>query len=330
MGQARNGRKERRSLGSLTLILSEKDVRALLDMDEVVAAVEEAFRREGSGEAVNSMRTRSAGDGSVLNVMHANLSYLRRGGLKAYMSSRAGTKFTLILYDNSTSIPLAVMGADHIGRYRTGAASGVATRHLFGRRSGKLAVMGSGKQAITQALAARSVMSVDEVRVWSPNSSHRDEFASSLAKAGFNATPCSTPESAVQGVDVVSSITSSKEAFITEEMVRGVSHVNICGGNVPSHAEMTTGAVGSFDTVVVDDLPQAKVEYGDLTLAAKAGAFTWESAVELGSVVAGKVKPEGRTLFKSGGAAIEDVAVANMLYEKAMSSGNSYPSLDLV
>ncbi len=210
------------------------------------------------------------------------------------------------------------MGADHIGRYRTGAASGVAIKYLFGKRSGKLAVMGSGKQAITQALAARSVMSVDEVRVWSPNSSHRNEFASALARAGFNATPCSTPESAVEGVDVVSSITSSKEAFITESMVQGVSHVNICGGNVPSHAEMTTGAVGSFGAVVVDDLPQAKVEYGDLIQAVKAGAFTWESAVELSSVVAGKVKPKGRTLFKSGGAAIEDVAVASMLYEKAI------------
>ena len=314
----------------MTLILSERDVQALLDMDEVVAAVEEAFSREGVGEAVNSMRTRSSGDGSLLNVMHANLSYLGRGGLKAYMSSRAGSKFTLILYDSNTSIPLAVMGADHIGRYRTGAASGVATRHLYGKRSGKLAVMGSGKQAITQVLAARSVMSVDEVRVWSPNSSHRNEFARTLAKAGFNATSCSAPESAVEGVDVVCSITSSKEAFITEAMVQGLSHVNICGGNVPSHAEMTTGAVGSFGMVVVDDLPQAKVEYGDLIQAVKAGAFTWETAVELSSVVAGKVKPKGRSLFKSGGAAIEDVAVASMLYEKAMSSGKSYPSVDLV
>ncbi len=60
----------------MTLILSERDVQALLDMDEVVATVEEAFRREGVGEAVNSMRTRSTGDGSLLNVMHANLSYL--------------------------------------------------------------------------------------------------------------------------------------------------------------------------------------------------------------------------------------------------------------
>ena len=314
----------------MTLILSEQDVQALLNMDEVVAAVEEAFRREGPGGAVNSMRTRSTGDGSILSVMHANLSYLGRGGLKAYMASRAGTKFVLVLYDSNTSIPLAVMGADHIGRYRTGAASGVAIKHLYRKRSGKLAVMGSGKQAITQVLAARSVMSVDEVRVWSPTSEHRDEFARVLAKAGFEATSCGTPESAVKGADVVSSITSSKGAFITEAMVGSVAHVNICGGNVRSHAEMSAGAVASFDTVVVDDLPQAKVEYGDLIQAVEAGAFAWDSAVELSSVVAGRVKPKGRTLFKSGGAAIEDVAVASMLYEKARNSGTTYPDVNLV
>lgn len=314
----------------MTLILSERDVQALLDMHEVVAVVEEAFRRAGLGEAANSPRTRSAGKGSTLSVMHANLSYLGRGGLKAYMSSNAGSKFALILYDSKTSVPLAVMGADHIGRYRTGAASGVATKHLYAKGSGSLAVMGSGKQAITQVLAIGSVMALDEVRVWSPDKGHREEFVRTLAKAGFSASPCDAPALASKGADVITSITSSKEPFIKEEMVEGVSHVNICGGNVPSHAEMSAGAVGSFETVVVDDLPQAKVEYGDLIQAVEAGTFSWESAVELGGVVAGKSKPRGRTLFKSGGAALEDVAVASMLFEKARSSGRNYPNVELV
>jgi len=330
VGQARDRRTQGRSIDYLTLILSEQDVQALLDMDEVVSTVEEAFRREGSGEAANSMRTRSAGRGSVLSVMHANLPYLGRAGLKAYLSSRAGSKFVLILYDSNTSVPLAVMGADFIGRYRTGAASGVATKHLYGKRSGKLAIMGSGKQAVTQALAVKSVMSVDEVRVWSPNGSHLLEFVRTLSKAGFNASAWETPGMAAKGADVLSSITSSNDPFITEEVVREAAHVNICGGNVPSHAEMTAAAVGNFDTVVVDDLPQAKVEYGDLIQAVSSGDFDWESAVELGAVVAGRAKPKGRTLFKSGGAAIEDVAVASMLYEKARGSGRTYPNVGLI
>lgn len=314
----------------MTLVLSEQQVEALIDMKEVVSSVEEAFRREGLGEVENKMRTRSRGSASVLNVMHANLSYLGRGGLKAYMSSKAGTRFALILFDANNSAPLAIMGADIIGRYRTGAASGVATKHLYGKRSGTLALFGSGKQALTQALAIGAVMPLEEVRVWSPDSGHREAFAGKLSEHGIRARPFDSPEKAIDEAEVASAITSSKEAFITASMVENVSHVNVCGGNVTGRQEITSEAVGKFETVVVDDLPQAKVEYGDLIQPSKDGTFNWGSAVQLASVVAGKAKPKGKTLFKSGGAALEDVAVASMIYDKALRSGTTYPDVELV
>ncbi len=314
----------------MTLVLSEEDVQGLIEMKEVISAVEEAFRRAGGGEVSNSMRTRTRGKDSLLNVMHSNLAYLGRGGLKAYMSSRAGTKFVLFLFDASTSVPLAVMGADVLGRYRTGAASGVATRHLYRRSSGTAAVFGSGKQALTQVMALASVMSLEAVRVWSPNKSHRDSFVSTLSSKGYSASAFDSPSSALEGTDVVSAITSSREPFLTDKMLGSVLHLNLCGSNQPTHSEADPPAVGSFQTVVVDDLPQAKVEYGDLIQAAEAGTFTWESAIELAAVVAGNSRPDGRTLFKSGGAALEDVAVASMLYEKAVRSGTYYPNVELV
>ena len=81
--------------------------------------------------------------------------------------------------------------------------------------------------------------------------------------------------------------------------------------------------------MVVDDLPQAWIEYGDLIRAAEAGTFSWGSAVELSAVVAGKTRPAGRTLFKSGGAALEDVAVASLIYDKATRSGIPYQKVGL-
>jgi alanine dehydrogenase len=314
----------------LTLVLSEGDVEGLIDMKQVVSSVEEAVRRQGTGEASNFMRTRSRGKASVLNVMHANLSYLERGGLKAYMSSKAGTRFVLILFDTTNSQPLAVMGADVLGRFRTGAASGVATKYLFGKRSATLAIFGSGKQALTQVLALREVMSLEEVRVWSPTPEHRGAFAKKLGTSGINSKESDSPSEALDGAEVATAITSSKRPFLTDEMLENVLHLNIAGGNVPDHAEITSAAVGSFDTVVVDDLAQAKIEYGDLIQAAQDGAFSWEEAVELGAIVAGERKPRGRTLFKSGGAAIEDVAVASAIYDSAAKSGRSYPSVELV
>jgi len=314
----------------LTLVLSERDVKRLIDMKEVVSAVEEAFLRQGKGEASNVMRTRSRGPSSVLNVMHANLGYLRRGGLKGYMSTRSGTKFAILLFDATDSALLAVLGADTIGRYRTGAASAVATRFLFGRKSGRVAMFGSGKQALTQILALDTVMSLEGVKVWSPHSDHRKAFAARLSALGFDARSTDTPRRNVAGADVVSTVTSAPVPFLTDRLVSQVSHVNACGGNVPERSELTSGAVGAFGSVVVDDLPQAKLEYGELIGAVKAGMFEWEKALGLGSIVAGTSKASGRTLFKSGGAAIEDVAVASMLYDKAVESGIAFRSVDLV
>ncbi|HMD79237.1 MAG TPA: hypothetical protein VKF39_04555, partial [Nitrososphaerales archaeon] len=151
----------------MTLFFSETQVKELLDMREVVQAVEEAFRQQGLGEAVNTMRTRSSADGTVLNVMHASLPYLGRAGLKCYLSSPHGGKFLVVLFDLRDAKPLAVMGADVLGRYRTGAASAVATRHLYHRPSARLAVFGTGKQAITQVQAMGAVLAIEEVRVWS-------------------------------------------------------------------------------------------------------------------------------------------------------------------
>ena len=247
-----------------------------------------------------------------------------------YASSRAGTKFALLLFDTDDSRLLAVMGADMLGRFRTGAASGVATKHLYGRRSGTLAILGSGKQALTQVLAVKEVMTLDEVRVWSPTPEHRRAFTQRLNSSGISGMAFDSPAAALDGAEVATAITSAREPFLTRQMLAGVSHLNVTGGNVPDHTEMTSDAVGAFDTVAVDDLAQAKVEYGDLIQAASAGGFDWESAIELGAVVAGKRSSRGRTLFKSGGAALEDVAVGSMIYDRALKSGRPYPSVELV
>jgi ornithine cyclodeaminase/alanine dehydrogenase-like protein (mu-crystallin family) len=305
----------------LTILITEKDVSRLLEMKEAVSVVEEAFRREGAGEAINSPRTRSVAPGSSLSVMHAVLPYLRRGGTKAYMSSHRGTSFVFVLFDASASTPLAVIGADVLGRIRTGAASAVATRHLFRERSASLAVFGSGKQALTQVTALAQVLAVESVKVWSPTASHRDAFVGTLREEGFRASASETPAGALEGAVVGTTVTSSSAPFIDAEPLTGVRHLNLCGGNNPRHAEVTPGAVGSFDAVVVDDLPQARLEYGDLLQAEAAGAFSWESAIELKAVVAGKSSPRGRTLFKSGGAALEDVAVASLVYDRAKKLG---------
>jgi len=305
----------------LTLILSEQDVHSLLDMKEVVRAVEDCFKQESSGAAVNSPRTRATAPGSVLNVMHASLPYLARAGVKCYLSTEKGTRFLFVLFQLNDAEPLAVMGADMLGRFRTGATSAVATKHLHRSKEFHFAICGAGRQSLTQVLAMAQVASLSSVRVWGPHSERRESFARELGRLGFDASAYGSLPDAMRGAEVVTTITTSKDPFLTGELVDSVEHLNLCGSNSPSRSEASPECVGKFQTVVVDDLGQSKMESGDLVGAEKKSFFSWENAVELKDVVGGGVRPAGKTLFKSNGAAIEDVATASLVYDRALKEG---------
>jgi ornithine cyclodeaminase/alanine dehydrogenase-like protein (mu-crystallin family) len=313
----------------LTLVLSERDVASLLDMKEVVETVEQSFRKESEGQASNSPRTRTVVSGSALNVMHASLPYLGRAGVKCYLSSRAGTRFVFVLFDLSNAAPLAVMGADVLGRYRTGAAAAVATKFLLRDHGFQMAVFGSGKQALTQVTAMAEVASLKLVRVWSRDGSHSKKLAVQLREQGIDSTDAPTPGEAARGSEVGSAITSSETPFLHAETVGDLHHLNLSGSNRPTQAEADPQTVAGFQTIVVDDLRQAKVEAGDLIQAVGARTLDWERVVELKDVVAGRINAGPRTLFKSLGLALEDVAVASLVYDKALQSGDFTSSAEL-
>ncbi len=309
----------------MALILSESEVVSLLSMKEVVRAIEECFRAQGGSKAVNTPRSRSIVPGSRLNVMHASLSYLGRSGTKVYLSTESGTRFVVLLFDNRSGDLLSVMGADILGRFRTGAASAVATKYLCGLKSFKLALAGSGRQALTQVLALREVAKLERVSVWGPTKERREAFAGDLSqKYGLDASAVGSADQAFHNADVGTTITSSTKPFLTRRSVHSIQHLNLCGTNQPAHAEITPEAISLFETVCVDDISQSKVEAGDLVIAASEGALSWRRVKELKDFVASAQKPAGRTLFKSNGVAIEDVATASLVYDNAMKNPGKY------
>lgn len=306
----------------MTLILSEKQMGELLSMREVVGAVEECFAKEAAGAAVNAPRRKTKVPGSMLSVMHASLPYLGRAGVKCYVSSRAGTKFILVLFSLDDGRPLMVAAADILGRFRTGAASAVATKYLHRGRSFGFALAGTGNQALTQVLAMKEVASLESVKVWSPHRGHALALVERLSESGVEASAAPDVRAAFGGSQVASTITSSEEPFIDSRAVRGISHINLCGSNSPDRSECTPEAVAHFKTVVVDGLQVSKEESGDLIMAQKAGRFSWAHALELKDLVGGNSRPKSPSLFKSNGVAIEDVAVASMVYDKARKRGD--------
>jgi len=306
----------------MTLLLSESDVLEMLSMTDTVQAIERSFIEAGRSGAINSPRTRTIAPGSVLNVMHASLPYLGRSGTKVYASTKEGTNFVFLLFDTSSGNLLSMMGADTLGRYRTGAASAVATKYLSPLGSFRLAIAGSGRQALTQVLAMREVAELEEVSVWSPSADHREVFARRLSREhGIDASAHPTVEEAFRGAQVGTTITNSESPFVGRRAIRTLTHLNACGANWPDKSEVSPEALADFSTICVDDLSQSMAEAGDLILAVKKGKVSWEGVVELKDVIASRVRTEPKSYFKSNGVAIEDVALGSLVFDRALKRG---------
>lgn len=320
----------------MVLHLTESDVRELATMDLALGAVEEAFRALGNGEAENVPRRRlmpsigGAPPQSTLQLMAAALPAANAMGYKAYSTSPGGARFMVMLHAADSGALLALIEADWLGRYRTGAASGVATRYLARPESRVVGMYGTGGQAPTQLLAVCMVLpALERIRVYSRSAERRaafpDAFAAFAPHVPVAVEPVDRPEAAADGADVIVTITNAREPVLHGSWLSTGTHVNAAGINRINAAEIDAEVVRRAALIAVDALDQARIEAGDLAAAAQAGAFAWDDAVELGAIVAGKAR--GRrgsdevTLFESQGLAVEDVALGAALYRLAKERG---------
>ena len=316
----------------MALILRENDVQDLIEMDDVIAAVEDAMRQLGEGEAQNEPRRRAFAPGGLLNVMFA--SYPNGGctGLKAYTVSDGHVRFMVALFRMDGALD-ALVEADFMGAYRTGAATAIAARAVGTPRPSKIALIGTGWQAATQALALTRVVEIDEMRVFSRGADRRAIFAEEQAEQlGVSVVDAPSAEAAVRGADIVVTVTTSHAPVIESDWVEPHAFVAAVGSNYRNRAEVPAELVARAQTVVVDQLAAAQLESGDLIQAAEAGKFNWSEAVELGSVVAGRwEKPDraGITLFESHGIALWDLAAASVVVAEARRRG-SYEEIEFL
>ncbi|MGC9135940.1 ornithine cyclodeaminase family protein [Caldivirga sp.] len=305
----------------MTLYIRESEVNRLLTYGEVIKAVEDGFRLLGTGEAINIPRRRVVLPNAVLHVLQSGvLGGYNVAGLKAYMSTRQGTRFIVLLFSVSTGELLAIIEADRLGQVRTGAASVVASRYMANSMS-ELGIVGSGRQARAQFEAFNSTGVLRRVKVISRSRVNAEAFASYIRSSGVDAVVVDDYEEVCK-VDVLVTATNSREPFIKGEYLMEGVHVNAIGSNWRNRAELTPDAVNRAELIAVDDLEQARDEAGDLIMA---GEAIWSRVVNLSSIVAGRVK--GRvssrsiTIFKSLGVSIEDIVTAKLIYDKAVKEG---------
>jgi ornithine cyclodeaminase/alanine dehydrogenase-like protein (mu-crystallin family) len=315
-------------------LLREEDIRQLLTMEETIAALDAAFKDWAAGQAANQPRRRvSGGTGAVLATMSAALPQRGLLGFKAYTADSRGVRFWVTLFDADSGRPLAVMEADWLGRMRTGAMSGLATRYLANPDAEVLGIMGAGTQALPQVLAIAAVRRLAEVRIFSRDPGRRAAFARTVQQAmprGTRVTEAQSPFDAVEPAQVITTITSAPEPVLVGSWLKPGQHLNVCGSNLPHRREVDAATVGRADLVVADDVEAARLEAGDLLLAETEGTLTWGRVGSLREVVGGGLVRQRRsdvTLFKSVGLAIEDVATAAVVLEhaEARDAGQRFP-----
>jgi ornithine cyclodeaminase/alanine dehydrogenase-like protein (mu-crystallin family) len=292
------------------LNLSEDDVRAVLDWDALIRAMERALAEFSAGRVVQPVRTVLTIEERkrYLGVMPAVMQDAMGLKLVSFYPGNEGTATpthmaVILLFKPETGEPLAVMDGRLITEMRTAAVSAAVTNRLASPDSHVLALLGSGVQAKAHLEALARVRTFDDVRVWSRSPEHAERFAEAHGATATDA------ESAVRDADVIVTATSAVEPVLRGAWLKPGAHVNAVGACIPTWRELDDEAMSSI--IVVDSREAVCRESGDVILS---NASIYAEVGELFSDT--KESPWLQTtVFKSVGIAAEDLAAARLVYD---------------
>lgn len=314
----------------MALLLSEKEVRELLPAAELIDVMERVLAAYSSGQVTQPVRTavQTGPKRNFMGVMPAYLSSPTALGLKVVTVFEQNVSrglpshlATIVLLNPDTGGLEAIMDGRYITEVRTAAVSAVAVRHLAREDATTLAILGSGVQARSHAALLPLVRRFREIRAWSPSPDHLQRFVSEAPSvhAALSA------EHAIRGADVIALVTSSTTPVIESDWVSPGALVISVGACRPDMREMDPALVAR-SRLIVDSRAAALVESGDIVQGIREGLFTSAHiTAESGDVIRGT--PNARTaadnpvIFKSLGLAVEDVAAAQLVYDRARAVG---------
>lgn len=303
------------------LVIDEADVRRLLDTDALIDALAGVFVELSAGRASVPPRIAAqvpdrgmlvAMPGHVSGILASKLVSVFPGNHAVGLPSHLAV---ILLFDEATGAPLALMDGTHVTAARTAAASALATRLLAREDAATLAILGAGVQGRSHLYSVARVRDFTEVRVASRNHGH----AAALA-ADFSALAVGSFEEAVRGADVVCACTDSPEPVVRRHWLKPGVHVNSVGfargGPELDAGTVRAGLLAVVSRSTFDPYPAGPHELQGLDRA---------SAVELGEILAGtrpgRSRPGEITVYKSAGHAVEDAAAARLVYDGARAAG---------
>lgn len=306
--------------------LTEADVQKLLTMPLALQWMEEAHRALAERRAIDVPRARIHLPTGTQHVLQAAVPELKVIGFKYYYTRPTGKSFYVHLMNTETAKLEAIIEGVWMSMVRTGAASGVATRHLAVEEASVLGQIGAGYQGSSQLEAVCQVRKIRSARVFARNRDRLVAFCSEMTRrTGVEVQPAASAEAAVRGAHVVNVITKSAEPVLKGEWLEPGQHVNAAGSNALSRRELDEAAVKKCEVVTVDGRGTARNESGDLLPAVEKGWLRWDSLAEIGEVITGRAPGRSSdrqiTLYESHGIGLQDVYVGAKILELARARG---------
>ena len=319
----------------MTLLLSRSDVTQVLAMADCIDVVEKAFAELASGTADLPLRIAITPPDGLALYMPAYLKGLGALACKVvtvykHNPSKHNLPTTIgkvLLQDPETGDVVCIMDGGYLTAVRTGAASGVATKHLARDDKGQVAgILGAGVQARMQLWAVAVARDLSRAYVYDVAAEAAERFVGEMSeKLDLEVIVADSPASILEHADIVCTATSSPTPLFNGEEVRAGTHLNGIGSHTPTARELDT-AIVKRAKFIADSAEACLKEAGDLIIPIQEGAIT-EAHIhaELGEIVTG-TKParendEEVTLFKSNGLAIQDVAAAKLVHDRARQAG---------
>jgi alanine dehydrogenase len=318
----------------MTLVLTRNDVISLLSMKECMDVVEKAFSELARGTAVLPLRINITPPDGLSLYMPAYLKEMKALACKVvtvYKNNPA--KFNLpttigklLLQNPETGEVICIMDAGYLTAVRTGAASGVATKYLA-RKNDKqvVGIFGAGVQARMQLWAVAEARKLSKAVVYDISGKAMDNFADEMSsKLELEIVKASSPDEVLNS-DIICTATSSPTPLFDGSKVKEGTHINGIGSHTPNARELDSEII-KRSKFIGDSRTACFNEAGDIMIPIKEGIITESHFyAELGEIVT--LKKEGRindkeiTLFKSNGLAIQDVAAAKLVYDRAIEKG---------
>jgi alanine dehydrogenase len=314
------------------LLLSESQVQALIDIDELIATLEQAHIQYSSGKAVMPVRLvvplpqiqgRITSMPGFLNedktLGMKVVTYFQdnpQRGLPAILA-------TIMLFSAENGKMTAAMDGSYITAIRTACASAMATKVLANTSTPVLGILGAGVQARAHIQALSRVRKLKKIKIYSPSGTAAASIKKDMEPAvGASIEVAENGADAVKNADLLVTVTTAKEPILKPQWLAPGMHINAVGSHRPDLREID-GATLARSKVIVDSREAIMAECGDILLALAENAISENTIYgEIGEVLAGtksgRSSADEITLYKSVGIAIQDVATANLVYRKAL------------